>query len=268
VLLSGRLRAPGTRRARVLGAHFENEATGAALDQEVRAAKGGSFALMAPLPSDGPWSVTLAWAGDRSALGRAVSCRIVVRGPPRVQISRPADGASFVADTDLALEGAASDTVDGKLAVAWAIDGAPAGSGPALTTRIHGLGHHVVTLSATNGTGISGSATIGIDVTRLVTEPSVAITAPKDEASLPKGPTDLTAAASDPYDGRLSGASVTWRDRYTPDGGTPGDHALGTGDHLTPTLYAGQAGTMHTITATATNSAGTARSASITVTAH
>ena len=137
LLFQGRLRAPGARRARVLRAHFENEATGAAMDQDVRAAKSGTFALMAPLPTDGPWSVTLAWTGDRSVLGRAVNCRVVLRGPPRVQISRPGDGAVVVADSDLALEGAASDTVDGKLAVAWAIDGAPAGSGPALTTRIH-----------------------------------------------------------------------------------------------------------------------------------
>ena len=110
-----------------------------------------------------------------------------------------------MADTGFSLEGAASDTVDGKLGVAWAIDGAPAGSGPALTTRIHGLGHHIVTLTAVNGAGISGSAAIGVDVTRPATELSVAITAPKDGASLPQGPTDLTAAASDPYDGALSG---------------------------------------------------------------
>jgi hypothetical protein len=268
LLFQGRLRAPGARRARVLRAHFENEATGATFDQDVRAAKGGAYALMAPLPSDGAWSATLAWTGNRSVLGRAVNCRVVLRGPPRVQITRPAEGASVVADTDLALEGAASDTLDGKLGVAWAIDGAPAGSGPALTSRIHALGHHTVTLSAVNGAGIPGSAAIGIQVVRPVTEPSVAITAPKDGASLPKGATSFTAQASDPYDGPLAGASVSWRDRYSPDGGTPGDHALGSGNHLTATLYAGKAGTVHTITARAANSAGIARSASITVTAH
>ena len=188
LLFQGRLRAPGARRARVLRAHFENEATGAAIDQDVRAAKGGAYALMAPLPTDGAWSATVGWPGDRSVLGRAVNCRVVLRGPPRVQITRPARRcASVVADTGFALEGAASDTVDGKLGVAWAIDGAPAGSGPALTTRIHGLGHHIVTLTAVNGAGISGSAAIGVDVTRPATEPSVAITAPKDGASLPTG---------------------------------------------------------------------------------
>ena len=110
LLFQGRLRAPGARRTRVLRAHFENEVTGAAIDQDVRAAKGGVYALMAPLPSDGPWSATLAWAGDRSVLGRAINCRVVLRGPPRVQITRPGEAASVVADTDLALEGAASDT--------------------------------------------------------------------------------------------------------------------------------------------------------------
>jgi WD40-like Beta Propeller Repeat len=268
LLFQGRLRAPGAARARVLGAHLENETTGATIDQQVRSAKSGSYALMAPLPSAGTWSVTLGWTGDRSVLGRAVNCRVVLRGPPRVQISLPGEGASVVADSDLALAGAASDTVDGKLAVAWAIDGAPAGAGPALTTRIHGVGHHVITLSATNGAGISGSAAVGIDVVRPATEPSIAITAPKDGASLPKGATSFTAQASDPYDGPLSGATVAWRDRYTPDGGTPGDHALGSGDHVTATLYAGKSGTLHTITATATNSAAVPRSASITVTAH
>ncbi len=268
LVFQGRLRAPGAARARVLGAHFENEVTGGVIDQDVRAAKGGAFALMAPLPSDGPWSVALAWAGDRSALGRAVSCRVVVRGPPRVHISRPGDGSSLAADTDLTLEGAASDTVDGKLAVAWSIDGAPAGTGAAMTARIHALGHHAVTLTATNGAGIAASETVGIEVTRPATEPAIAITAPKDGASLPKGPTGFTAQASDPYDGPLSGGSLIWRDRYAPDGGAVGDHALGTGEHVTATLYAGKAGTVHTITATAANSAGTTRSAGITVTAH
>ena len=75
------------------------------------------------------------------------------------------------------------------------------------------------------------------------------------------------AQASDAYDGSLSGA-VTWRDRYTPEGETPQDRSLGSGERVTATLYAGAAGTAHTITATVTNSAGTARSASITVTAH
>ncbi|MEO8691105.1 MAG: hypothetical protein ABI611_23195, partial [Solirubrobacteraceae bacterium] len=96
----------------------------------------------------------------------------------------------------------------------------------------------------------------------------IAITAPEDGASLPKGPTGFTAQASDPYDGPLSGGSLIWRDRYAPDGGAVGDHALGTGEHVTATLYAGKTGTVHTITATATNSAGATRSATITVTAH
>ena len=267
LLLQGRLRRPGAPRAQTLFAHFENVATGAVIDQDVRAAKGGGYALMAPLPTDGAWSVTVAWPGDRSVNGRAVNCRVVLRGPPRVQISRPGDGASFVADTAVGFAGAASDTIDGKLGVTWRIDGAPAGSGGALTTQIHGLGHHVVTLTATNGAGISGSDSIGVDVTRPATEPSVAITAPKDGALLAKGPTDFSAQASDRYDGPLSGGSISWRDRYAPDGGSPADHPLGTGEHVRATLYAGKAGTVHTITATATNSAGTARSASITVTA-
>jgi WD40-like Beta Propeller Repeat len=271
LLFRGRLRAPGKSRARTLLAHLENAATGVAVEQALRTAANGTFALTTAAPTDGPWSVTLAWTGDRTALGRAAGCRFVVRGPPVVQIDRPAEGASVVADTDLPLEGAAGDTIDGKLggtALAWTVDGAPAGSGGALTTRIHALGHHIVTLSATNGAGISASQSVGIDVVRPVTAPTVAITAPKDGADLPKGETGFTASASDPYDGPLSGASVTWRDRYTPDAGPPRDEALGSGEHVTKTLYAGKGGTVHTITATATNSGGSATSASITVTAH
>jgi hypothetical protein len=186
-----------------------------------------------------------------------------------VQIDRPAEGDVVVADAALALAGAGGDTVDGKLdSPAWAIDGAAAGSGGAITTHIHALGHHVITLTATNGAGISASRSVGIEVVRPATEPAIAITAPKDGADLPKGPTDFTASASDAYDGPLTGASITWRDHYTPDGSPPRDDAMGSGEHITATLYAGKAGTVHTITATATNSAGTARSASVTVTAH
>lgn len=95
-----------------------------------------------------------------------------------------------------------------------------------------------------------------------------AITGPQDGTDLPKGATEFTAQASDAHDGALTGAAVAWRGRYTPDGGTPQHRSLGTGERVTATLYAGAAGTAHTITATATNSAGTARSATITVTAH
>ena len=261
LLLRGRLRAPGKRQARTLLAHLESAASGATLDESVKTAKNGSFALSAAPPTDGAWAVTLAWTGDRSAFGRAIGCRSVVRGPPTVQITRPTEGATVVADTDLALEGAAADTIDGKLPVSWTVDGAPA-------TRIHALGHHVVTLSATNGAGIRASQSVGIEVVRPATAPAIAISEPKDGADLPKGATSFTAEASDAYDGRLSGAAVTWRDRYTPDGGPPQDVAMGSGEHVTATLYAGAGGTAHTITATATNSAGTARSATITVTAH
>jgi hypothetical protein len=105
-------------------------------------------------------------------------------------------------------------------------------------------------------------------VLRPVTEPTVAIVAPKDGADLPKGPTDFTAQASDPYDGPLSGSSITWRDHFTPVGGPSHDDAMGSGEHVRKTLFADTTGTFHTITATATNSAGTPKSASITVTAH
>ena len=161
--------------------------------------------------------------------------------------------------------------IDGKLggeALTWTVDGAAAGAGGAVTTRIHALGHHVVTLRATNGAGIAGSRSVGIEVVRPSTTPAIAITAPKDGADLPKGPASFTAQANDAYDGRLSGASIRWRDRYTPTAGTPQDVALGSGEHVTATLYADAGGTQHTITATATNSAGVARSATITVTAN
>jgi WD40-like Beta Propeller Repeat len=269
LLFRGRLRVAGKRTARALLAHFESATTGLVLDQSVKAAPNGSFAVSGALPTDGPWSVTLAWQGDASAFGRAAGCRVVLRGPPVVEIARPAEGATVVADSDLALEGGGGDTIDGKLgALTWTIDGRPAGSGGSLTTRIRALGHHVVTLTATNGAGISASQSVGIEVVRPATEPTIAISAPKDGADLPKGPTDFTASASDPYDGPLSGASVTWRDRYTRDGGSPRDDELGSGEHVTATLYAGKAGTKHTITATATNSGGSATSANVTVTAH
>ena len=109
--------------------------------------------------------MTVAWPGDPKAFGRAVSFLGVLRGPPEVQISSPGEGATVVADTDLALAGAAGDTTDGKLgggALAWTVDGAAAGlGGSGLTTRIHALGHHVVTLRATNAAGIAGSRSGG-----------------------------------------------------------------------------------------------------------
>ena len=183
----------------------------------------------------------------------------VLRGPPEVQISSPGEGATVVADTDLALAGAAGGATDGKLgggALAWTVDGAAAGlGGSLLTTRIHALGHHVVTLRATNAAGIAGSRSVGIEVVRPSTTPAIGIGSAKDGAICRRAPrasrrkraTRTTAASR----ARRSGGATATR----PQAGRRQDVALGTGEHVSATLYADAGGTPHTITATATNTA-------------
>ncbi|TMA49592.1 MAG: DNRLRE domain-containing protein, partial [Deltaproteobacteria bacterium] len=175
---------------------------------------------------------------------------------PQVTITAPAAGASFFDDQPVTFTATARDDRDGDLsgAIAWrsSIDGA-LGTGGSVTAATLHRGTHTITATVRNATGLTGVATVQLTVTDR--PPAVTITAPQDGRLFPVHfAATFTATATDNVDGDL-GSSLVWTsDR---------DGQLGTGRSITTSsLSVGD----HRITASVTNSLGTAGSAAITVT--
>lgn len=179
---------------------------------------------------------------------------------PIVSITAPLDNAFFDEGTPITLSGTASDLEDGPLtggALVWTSDRAGViGSGAQVIFNNAQLGAHRVVLTATDGSGRTGLASITLNVVRPGTNrpPVATISAPMNGAQLTLGmPTLLQGSATDVEDGALTGPALVWT--------SSADGQLGTGGSLSATLTQG----VHTLTLTATDSMSAAGSASITV---
>lgn len=179
---------------------------------------------------------------------------------PTVTISAPANNASLVAGQAVTLTGAATDPEDGALsgpALAWSSsrDGA-LGTGSPLSVATLTAGTHTLSVVATDSGGNTGTATVSLTVLPQNAAPTVSITQPVTGASVAAGTSvTLAGTASDPEDGALSGAALTWRSSL--------DGVLGTGSPLaTSSLRVG----VHTLSLTATDSGGRTGSASVQLT--
>jgi subtilisin family serine protease len=86
--------------------------------------------------------------------------------PPTVNISSPADGASFTSGTSISFSGSAADTEDGALtnSLAWtsSIDG-PIDTGGSFSAVLSD-GTHTITASVADAGGLTGSASITVTV--------------------------------------------------------------------------------------------------------
>jgi hypothetical protein len=110
----------------------------------------------------------------------------------------------------------------------------------------------VITASATDGAGLTGTDQISITITVFNGAPVVTITSPNDGAVINQGsPITFAATALDDFDGDLSSSLVWTSDK---------NGALGTGASLT---LANLAKGTHTITATVTDSGGVPGSAQL-----
>jgi len=88
--------------------------------------------------------------------------------PPEVAITNPSEGATVSEGTAIVFDGSASDDVDGDLAssLAWQSDRDGAiGTGASFSTTELSVGTHVITASATDAAGNSGSASVTITIT-------------------------------------------------------------------------------------------------------
>ena len=136
---------------------------------------------------------------------------------------------------------------------------------------IHELaaGEHTITLTATDRAGLSSAVTKRINVrTRPAgnAPPSVTITSPVNYYAMGDNESCVfVVQSSDLEDGRLSGRSLSWKDRYVYRGAEVVRN-LGTGESINVSnLPAPVADTRHVITVTATDSGGLTSTNSIVI---
>jgi hypothetical protein len=207
--------------------------------------------------SEGVHTVTLtATDSDAKSTSASISVTVANQPPSTPVITAPADGSSVVAGTSVTFTGSASDPQDGTLtggSLVWTSDlDGEIGTGGTFATTALSVGVHEITLTATDGGGLSSSATIDFTV---LGPPVATITAPADGAQVDVGANvTFIGSASDPEDGPLADASLTWSSDL--------DGEIGTGATFsTSTLSEGT----HTITLTATDSDGLTGTAQITL---
>jgi hypothetical protein len=173
--------------------------------------------------------------------------------PPQVRIDEPADGASFAADQRINLRGSAFDPTDGDVSdrATWLVDGQVAGTGARLlSTLITAQGAHTITLTFTNSGGLTGSASIRLNVGPPTGKPSVTITQPPllpefvDRYVTPGVPFTLAATADAQGVATIAPSGYVWTSNLA--------GALGTGPSIQATLAEGT----HQVTATVTDSLG------------
>jgi hypothetical protein len=202
--------------------------------------------------------ITLTATDNNGATGNAAVAIQVGNTAPTATIANPADESTYDVDDSIVFNGSGSDSEDGALigdSLVWisSKDG-QIGTGTSFTVNTLSEGTHVITLTATDSDGAVHSASITILVGNVPPTPS--ITYPEDRSEYDVDDFIVfNGMATDPEDGNLSGASLTWTSSK--------DGVIGSGTSFTSNTIS--EGT-HVITLTATDSEGAARSDSIVIT--
>ncbi|MFA6451782.1 MAG: hypothetical protein WCX65_20085, partial [bacterium] len=185
---------------------------------------------------------------------------------PTASLIAPANGTAFAPGAVVNFLGAGTDTQDGVLAstaLRWTSsrDGV-IGTGLAFTKTTLSTGTHVITLTATDSGGLTGSSAVTITIggaPAANASPVAVIATPLSGSSFLSGSSILfTGAAVDAEDGTITGASLIWTSSLS--------GAVGTGSNfIKNNLPVGS----HLITLTATDLQGATgiATASVTITA-
>lgn len=198
--------------------------------------------------------------GATASTTRSITITVPVNQAPTASISSPANGTSFTQGASVTFIGAGSDPEDGALSgtsLTWSsnINGA-IGTGTSFSTTTLSAGTHTITLTATDSKGATASATRSITITIPNRAPTASITSPTGSPSVVSGTSLMFAGiGTDPEDGPLSGASLTWASSI--------DGTMGTGTSL---LWSGLSVGTHTISLTARDAQGLTNVATTTVT--
>ncbi len=186
---------------------------------------------------------------------------IGINAAPVVHIDAPAEDDEHVAGDVVTLNGTAVDPEDGLLpdwALTWTstVDGL-LGTGGTLELSTLSTAVHLVTLTAIDSDGLDGRATVRFAVVPVGQNrlPSVQILSPSNnEVLYDAAAATLTGSASDPEDGVLDGAALTWSSNV--------DGSLGSGSSAVAALSLG----LHILSLTAIDSSGGAGSDDVVVT--
>ncbi|MCK4622077.1 MAG: Ig-like domain-containing protein [Desulfuromonadales bacterium] len=214
---------------------------------------GGSFSAVL---SVGTHTIT-ALVTDSGGLAGSDSITVTVSSntSPTVTITAPLDGSTFAEGTSISFAGTATDAEDGDLtaSLAWtsSLDGA-IGTGGSFSAVLS-VGNHTITASVKDSIGLTASASITVTVSAN-TPPTVTITAPTDGSTFTEGASiTFSGTAAGIEDGDLTN-NLLWTSDL--------DGNIGSSGSFPAVLSEGT----HTITASATDSAGLSASAAITVT--
>ncbi|MFH1069695.1 MAG: hypothetical protein V1794_08755, partial [Candidatus Glassbacteria bacterium] len=124
--------------------------------------------LSVPQMTPGRHRIILQATDSRGAVG-IDTLTIVFSSPPVVEITGPADGSTFPIGTPVAFSGSARDPEEGILpgsSLVWysSLTGGTIGTGAAFVSNSLAVGSHRITLVATDRTGVSGSASITLEI--------------------------------------------------------------------------------------------------------
>lgn len=230
--------------------------------------------------SNGSHLIT-ARASDSGGNNTEASVTITVENdPPTMEITNPANGASFFQSQAISLSGTSFDINDlGPLPnanVSWSRNGVYLGTGHSRTIPggTLSLGSHTIRFTGTDGSASAyDEVTITVAADPVNVPPSPVITSPADGYSAYVTDYDAGAGrwyldvvvvgnASDPEDGNLPGSSLSWKSQ------APGQgiENVGTGTSRVMRLYSYESfSTPHTVTLTATDSGGNVVTYSITI---
>jgi hypothetical protein len=136
----------------------------------------------AALVAGSPQAQIRVYVSDGFNTGEVVSTRFTVDNKaPDMHIGWTADGAQVMSGNPVFLNGAATDAQDGPISgsdLHWSVDNNALGDGDTLVTSTIGEGEHVITLSAMNAEGLTGTTSIHLTV--LPPAPKTQITAMMD----------------------------------------------------------------------------------------
>ncbi len=178
--------------------------------------------------------------------------------PPTVTISAPTDNASFAEDETITFSAVAVDSEDGALsgdAIVWTSDkDGQVGTGASFISDSLSIGTHIITVTATDSQGDSGTDTITIRVQEAA-KVLAQITSPEDNETVVQGEyITFEGTAAGPDGTVLSGDALVWISSL--------DGQIGTGESFVKNnLSPGE----HTITLTATDPDGVTGTDSILV---